>query len=63
MNVLQDFSVTVQRNDMRFGGIVAPKRGCVSLTLGHCSSFSFGVVSVLLSRFGSPFKCTADKNL
>ena len=63
MNVLQDFSVTVQRNDMRFGGIVAPKSGCVSLTLGPCSSFSFGVVSVLLSRFGSLFKCTADKNL
>ena len=63
MSVLQDFSVTVQRNDMIFGGIVAPKRGCVSLTLVPCSSFSFGVVSVLLSRFGSQFKCTADKNL
>ena len=63
MNVLQDFSVTVQRNDLRFGGIVAPKSGCVSLTLGPCSSLSFGLVSVLLSRFGSLFKCTADKNL
>ena len=63
MNVLQDFSVTVQQNDMIFGGIVAPKSGCLSLTLVHCSSFSFGVVSVLLSRFGSLFKCTADKNL
>ena len=63
MNILQDFSVTVQRNDMRFGGIVAPRIGCLSLTLGPCSSFSFGVVSVLLSRFGSLFKCTADKNL
>ena len=63
MNVLQDFSVTVQRNEMRFGGIVAPKSGCLSLTLGPCSSFSFGVVSVLLSRFGSLFKCTADENL
>ena len=63
MSFLQDFSVTVQRNDMRFGGIVAPKSGCLSLTLEPCSSFSFGVVSVLLSRFGALFKCTADKNL
>ena len=55
MNILQDFSVTVQRNDMIFGGIVAPKSGCLSLTLGPCSSFIFGVVSVLLSRFGSLF--------
>ena len=52
MNVFQDFCVTVQRNDLRFGGIVAPKSGCLSLTLGPCSSFSFGVVCVLLSRFG-----------
>ena len=63
MNVLQDFSVTVQGNEMRFGGIVAPKSGCLSLTLEPCNSFSCGVVSVLLSRFGSLFKCTADKNL
>ena len=63
MNVFQDFFVTVQRNEMKFGGIVAPKSGCLSLTLGPCSSFSFGVVSVLLSRFGSLFKCTADENL
>ena len=63
MNVFQDFFVTVQRNEMKFGGIVAPKSGCLSLTLGPCSSFSFGVVSVLLSRFGSLFKCTGDKNL
>ena len=62
MNVLQDFSVTVQQNGMRFGAIVAPKSGCLSLTLGPCSSFTFGVVNVLLSRFGSLFKCTADKN-
>ena len=55
MSVLQDFSVTVQQNDMIFGGVVAPKSGCLNLTLGPCSSFSFGVVSVLLSRFGSVF--------
>ena len=63
MNVLQDISVSVQRNEMRFGGTVAPKSSCLNLTLGPCSSFSFGVVSVLLSRFGSLFKCTADENL
>ena len=54
------FSITVQRNDMRFGGIVASSSGCLSLTLGPCSSFSFGLVSVLLSRFDAPFKCTAN---
>ena len=63
MSVLQDFSVTVQRNNIGIGGIVASKSGCLSLILGPCSSFSFGMVSVLLSRFGSLFKCTADKNL
>ena len=46
MNVLQDFSVTVRRNDMTFRGIVAPKSGYLNLTLGACSSFGFGVVSV-----------------
>ena len=54
------FSLTVQRNHMRFGGIVAPNSSCLGLTLGLCSSFGFGVVSVLLSRFDAPFKCTAD---
>ena len=63
MSVLQDFSVTVQRNDMRFGGIVAPNSGCFSLTFGLCSSFSSGVVSVLHSRFDAPFKCTVNKTL
>ena len=48
---------------MRFGGIVVPNSGCVSLTLGLCSPFSFGVVSVLLSRFDAPFKCTVNKTL
>ena len=57
------FSMTVQRNRMRFGGIVAPNRGNVSLTLGPCSSFSFGLVSVLLSRFDFLFKCTVNKKL
>ena len=57
------FSITVQRNHMRFGGIVAPNSGCLILTLGLCSSFSFGVVSVLLSRFDATFKCTVNKTL
>ena len=45
---------------MRFGGIVAPNSGCLSLTLGLCSSFSFGMVSVLLSSFDAPLKCTVN---
>ena len=57
------FSLTVQRNRIRFGGIVAPNTSCLSLTLGPCSSFTFGVVSVLLSRFDSLFKCIDNKKL
>ena len=57
------FSITVQRNHMKFGGIIAPNRGSLNLILGPCSSFSFGVVSVLLSRFDSLFKCTVNKKL
>ena len=48
---------------MKFGGIVAPNSSCLSLTLGLCNSFSFGVMSVLLSRFDAPFKCTVNKTL
>ena len=57
------FSITVQRNHMRFDGIVAPNSGCLSLTLGLCSFFGFVVVNVLLSRFDAPFKCTVNKTL
>ena len=57
------FSITVQRNHMKFDGIVAPNSGCLSLTLGPCSSFGCGVVSVLLYRFDVPFKCTVNKTL
>ena len=57
------FSITMQRNYMRFGGIVAPNTSCLNVTLRPCSSFSFGVVSVLLSRFDSLFKCTVNKKL
>ena len=59
-NVLTRFSITVQRNCMRFSGIVAPNSGCLMTTLGAYSSFRFDVVSVLLSRFDPLFKCTAD---
>ena len=62
-NVMMAFLHTVQRNHMRFGGIVAPNSGCLNLTLGLCSSISFGVVSVLLSRFDAPLKCTVNKTL
>ena len=48
---------------MRFGGIVAPNSGCLGLMFWLCSSFSFGVVSVLLSRFDAPFKCTVNITL
>ena len=48
---------------MNFFVNVATNSGCVSLSLGLCSSFSFGVVSVLLSRFDAPFKCTVNKML
>ena len=54
------FSITVQRNHMRFGGIVAPNSGCLRLSLGLCSLFTFGVGSLLLHRFDGPFKCTVD---
>ena len=54
------FSITVQRNEMRFGGIVAPNSCCVITTLGPCSSFRYDAVIVLLSRFDVPIKCTAD---
>ena len=57
------FSITMQRNRMKFGGIVAPNSGSLNLTLEPCSSFSFGVVSVLLSRFDSLFKRTVNKKL
>ena len=57
------FSITVQRIHMRFGVIVAPNSGCLQLTLRLCSPFSFGVASVLLSRFDALFKCTVNKTL
>ena len=57
------FSITMQRNRMKFGGIIAPNSGCLTLTLELCSFFRFGVVSVLLFRYDSLFKCTVNKKL
>ena len=48
---------------MKFCVLVAGNSGSLCISLGLCSSFSFGVVSILLLRFGSPFKCTVDKKL
>ena len=57
------FSVTIQRNCMKLGVFVAANSGRLRISLDLCSSFSFGVVSILLLRFWSPFKCTVDKKL
>ena len=47
LNVLMAFLHNRATESHGFGGIVAPNSGCLSLTLGFCTSFSFGVVSVL----------------
>ena len=48
---------------MKFGMLVAADSGSLCMSLGPYSSFSFGLVSILLLRFCSPFKCTVDKKL
>ena len=48
---------------MKFGVIVATNSDCVSLSLGLCSLFTFGVGSLLLQRFDALFKCTVDYKL
>ena len=48
---------------MKLGVLVAANSGSLSISLGHGSSFSFGLVSIFLLRFCSPFKCTVDKKL
>ena len=57
------FSVHFQQNYMRFGVSTTPNSNSLNLDLRLCSSFSFGVENVLVSRFDPPFKCTADKEL
>ena len=53
-------SITVQRIRMKFCVSVATNSDCVSLSLGFCSLFTFGVGRFLLHRFDAPFKCTMD---
>ena len=48
---------------MKLGVLVAANGGSLCISLGLCNSFSFGVVSILLFRFCSLFKCTVDKKL
>ena len=48
---------------MKLGALVAADNGSLCISLGLCSSFSFGVVSILLLRFDAPFKCTVGKKL
>ena len=48
---------------MKLGVLVAADSSSLCIILGLCSSFSFGVGSILLLRFCSPFKCTVDKKL
>ena len=45
---------------MKFGVNVATNSDCVSLSLGLCSLFTFGVERFLLHRFDAPFKCTVN---
>ena len=48
---IDEISITVQRNRMQFCVNVATDSDYVSLSLGLCSWFIFGVVSILLLRF------------
>ena len=48
---------------MKLGVLVAGSSGSLCIGMGLCSSFRFGVVSILFLRFCSPFKCTVDKKL
>ena len=50
----------MQQKTMKFGVVIAANSSCLHLDLDVSSSFRFDVVSVLLSRFDAPFKCTAD---
>ena len=48
---------------MKFRVNVATNGDCVSLSLGLCSLFTFGIGCVLLHRFDAPFKCTVEQKL
>ena len=49
------FSITIQQICMKFGVVITPNSGCLSLVLCHWSSFGFGIGNVLVSRFCPPF--------
>ena len=57
------FSIIVQRIFVKFDVVIEPNSACFSLLLGDWSFFSFGIDTVLVSIFVSPFKCTVDKNV
>ena len=58
-----NFSIAVHRICMKFGVLIAANSGCLSLVLWHCSSFSFSIENVLVSRFVPHSKCTVSKEL
>ena len=43
-----NFSVTVQRNRIKFCVVIIRSTGCLNLNLGLSCSFSFGVTNVLV---------------
>ena len=47
---------------MKLGVFAEANSGSLCISLGLYNSFSFGVVSNLLLRFCSPFKCTVERN-
>ena len=57
------YSISVQRNRFKFGVHIAPYGGSLGLSLWHCSSFSFDIEEVLVSKFDVLFKCTAARKL
>ena len=57
------YSITVQRNRMKFTVHRGPSNVNLGLSLWHCSSFGFGIENVLVSRSDPPFKCAVDKKL
>ena len=57
------FSTVVQQICVKFGVVIVPSSGCLSLVLRHCSFFSFSIENVLVSRFVPHSKCTVSKEL
>ena len=53
----------VQQIWVKFDVVIAPNSGYIRLLLWHCSSFSFSVENVLVSRFVPHSKCAVSKGL